>query len=68
MTEDGDIGFSAYYQERNGERFDIMTNERINSHLMMEEGEIICVRPVLCEFSFILLINNMVNSNLNDLF
>lgn len=50
MTEDGDIGFSAYYVERNGEKVDLMSSERIQSHLMMEEGELLCVRPVLCKF------------------
>ena len=48
MTEEGDIGFSAYYVERNGEKVDLMTNERIQSHLMMEEGELLCIHPVLC--------------------
>ena len=51
MTEEGDIGFSAYYVERNGEKVDLMTNERIQSHLMMEEGEILCIRPVLCKLN-----------------
>ena len=47
MTEEGDIGFSVYYVERNGEKVDLMTNERIQSHLMMEEGELLCIHPVL---------------------
>ncbi|EFX85317.1 hypothetical protein DAPPUDRAFT_237865 [Daphnia pulex] len=52
MTEDGDIGFSAYYVERNGEKVDLMSSERIQSHLMMEEGELLCVRPVLYVLEF----------------
>jgi hypothetical protein len=48
MSEDSDIGFSVYYLERNGDRVDIITNERVQSHLMMEEGDVVCVRPVLC--------------------
>lgn len=48
MTEDSDIGFSVYYVERNGDRVDIITNERVQSHLMMEEGDVVCTRPVLC--------------------
>lgn len=48
MTENGDIGFSVYYFEMNGDRFDVMTSERIQSDTVMEEGEIFCVRPVLC--------------------
>ncbi len=53
MTEDSDIGFSVYYVERNGERVDIITNERVQSHLMREEGEVVCVRPVLCNLLYI---------------
>ena len=49
MTEEGDIGFSAFYLERNGDRVDIISNERVHSHLMMEEGDIVRVRPVLCK-------------------
>ena len=52
MTEEGDIGFSAYYLERNGDRVDIITNERVQSHLMMEEGDVVCVRPVLCKWLY----------------
>ncbi|XP_046633859.1 SEC14-like protein 2 [Daphnia pulicaria] len=52
MTEDSDIGFSVYYVERNGDRVDIITNERVQSHLMMEEGDVVCVRPVLYVLEF----------------
>ena len=56
MTEEGDIGFRLYYVEnRGGEKFDVVNSERIESHLMMEEGEIICTRPVLCKQIFIIL-------------
>lgn len=54
MTEDGDIGFSAYYLERNGDRVDLFPNERVECHLRMEEGEIICVRPVLCKYQHLI--------------
>jgi hypothetical protein len=51
MTEDGDIGFRLYYvKTQSGEKFDVVKNERVESHLMMEEGEIICSQPVLCMF------------------
>ena len=49
MTEDGDIGFRLYYvKTQSGEKFDVMKNERVDSHLMMEEGEIVCSQHVLC--------------------
>ncbi|XP_046460982.1 SEC14-like protein 2 isoform X2 [Daphnia pulex] len=43
MTEDCDIGFSVYYMEDDGKRVDLM-NERMQSHLVMEEGQIVCTR------------------------
>ena len=49
MTEDGDIGFGVHYVERNGEKFDLVNRERVDSHSMMEEGELLCSRPVLCK-------------------
>ena len=48
MTEDCDIGFSVYCIENNGQRIDLITNERIQSHLMMEEGDIVCTRLCTC--------------------
>lgn len=50
MTEDCDIGFSVYYVEDDGERVDLM-NERIQSHLSMEEGQIVCARTCTCKWS-----------------
>ncbi|XP_046460797.1 SEC14-like protein 2 [Daphnia pulex] len=52
MTEDGDIGFGVHYVERNGDKFDLVNNERVESHLMMEEGELLCTRPVLYVVEF----------------
>ncbi|EFX85378.1 hypothetical protein DAPPUDRAFT_222627 [Daphnia pulex] len=48
MTEEGDIGFRLYYvKSRSGQKFDVVNMERVESHLVMEEGEIVCTRPVL---------------------
>jgi hypothetical protein len=48
MTEDCDIGFSVYYMEDDGKRVDLM-NERMQSHLVMEEGQIVCTRTCTCK-------------------
>ncbi|XP_057372739.1 SEC14-like protein 2 [Daphnia carinata] len=52
MTEEGDIGFGIHYVERNGERVDLVNNERVESNLIMEEGEVACTRPVLYVVEF----------------
>ena len=49
MTEEGDIGFSVYYLKNNGEKGYLVTQERIQSHLMMEEGQVICFRNGTCK-------------------
>jgi hypothetical protein len=52
MTEEGDVGFRLYYVD-NRVKFDVVPHERIESHLKMEEGEIVCTRPVLCIMKFL---------------
>ncbi|XP_046633880.1 SEC14-like protein 2 isoform X4 [Daphnia pulicaria] len=48
MTEEGDISFRLYYvKSKGGKKFDVVNMERVESHLMMEEGEIVCTQPVL---------------------
>ncbi|EFX85496.1 hypothetical protein DAPPUDRAFT_300430 [Daphnia pulex] len=44
MTEEADIGFSIYYLKANGEKGYLVTPEKIQSHLMMEVGEVNCTR------------------------
>lgn len=51
MTEEGDIAFGIQYEERNGEKVELVSSERIESNLVMEEGEIVCIRPVLCKLT-----------------
>ncbi len=69
MTEEGDIGFRLYYvKNRGGKKFDVVNMERVESHLVMEEGELLCTRPVLCKFQFVFFIILLVFSSysLND--
>lgn len=49
MTEEADIGFSIYYLKANGEKGYLVTPEKIQSHLMMEVGEVNCTRVGTCK-------------------
>lgn len=43
MTEGGDIGFKVYHVPENSKDvIELVPISRIESHLVMEEGEIIC--------------------------
>ncbi|XP_046633840.1 SEC14-like protein 2 isoform X1 [Daphnia pulicaria] len=45
MTEGGDIGFRVYYKSDEEGIVDLVPLSRIESHLVMEEGEFICYNP-----------------------
>lgn len=49
MTEGGDIGFRVYYKDSEG-TIDLIPTARLGSHLVMEEGEILCESAGKCEF------------------
>ena len=48
MTEGGDIGFRVYYKDSEGVVEDLVSLSRIESHLVIEEGEIVCNRTGKC--------------------
>ena len=50
MTEGGDIGFRVYYKDSEGVVEDLVSLSRIESHLVIEEGEIVCNRTGKCNF------------------
>ena len=52
MTDEGDIGFHVYYKE-DGEKVDVVPYERIDSHLSIEEGEIVCHPGHTCTYYII---------------
>ncbi|KAI9561268.1 hypothetical protein GHT06_012224 [Daphnia sinensis] len=52
MRQEGGIGFGIHYMEKNGERVDLVYNERIEKQLIMEENEIACTRTVLYVVEF----------------
>ena len=51
MTEGGDIGFRVYYKDSEGVIDDLVPLSRIESHLVTEEGELICARTGKCNYS-----------------
>jgi isopentenyl diphosphate isomerase/L-lactate dehydrogenase-like FMN-dependent dehydrogenase len=48
MTEGGDIGFKIYYKSAEEGTVDLVSLSRIESHLVMEEGELTCTNPGKC--------------------
>lgn len=52
MTEDRDIMFHVFYRDENGKKVDVVPKEKVESNLIMEEGEIICFSPRICEYHF----------------
>lgn len=52
MTEGGDIGFRVYYKDPEEGVVDLVPLDRIESHLVIEEGEIICNKTGKCNTFF----------------
>jgi hypothetical protein len=50
MTEGGDIGFRVYYKSAEEGTVDLVAFSRIESHLVTEEGELICTKPGKCKY------------------
>lgn len=48
MTEGGDIGFRVYSKDSKGHE-DLFPPCRVDSHLVMEEGQVICNQPGNCK-------------------
>ncbi|XP_057372735.1 SEC14-like protein 2 [Daphnia carinata] len=51
MTEGGDVGFRIYKKDSK-DKDDLIPNERVDSHLIMEEGQIECRQPGNYVFEF----------------
>ena len=47
LTENCDIGFLIYY-ELDGKRVELVPSERVDSHLIIEEGEVVCSYRCVC--------------------
>jgi hypothetical protein len=53
MTEGGDIRFRVYTKNSKGNTNELIPLCRVDSHLAMEEGQIICDEPCKCKLTFI---------------
>lgn len=42
MTKDGDIGFGVHLTDKKGDKIQVVPTERVECHLIVEEGEILC--------------------------
>ena len=49
-TDEGDIAF-AVYRKKGDELIDLVPRERVDSHVCVEEGEVICDDAGLCEYN-----------------
>jgi len=52
VTEDRDIMFHVFYRDENGKKVDVVPKQKVESNLIMEEGEIICFSPRICKYHF----------------
>lgn len=48
MTEEGDIAYRIYAEE-DGDEFEVSKRDRVDSHLLMEKGEVACTRRSTCK-------------------
>ena len=54
LTEGGDVGFHVYFHRYDQENdiLDLVAPDRIPSHLVIEEGQIICDSPGKCKIAY----------------
>lgn len=49
MTEGGDIAYRVYWKSSDGDVFDLVPFDRVDSHLIMEEGHLNCEQTGKCK-------------------
>ncbi len=54
MSEGNDIGFGVFRRtaderQKAGEMVEVVTSERVNSHMVPEDGSIVCDTPGTCK-------------------
>ena len=54
MTVGYDIAFRVYYKNSTGAEVELIPSNKVESHLMMEEGEIICDTIGKCKLFYTL--------------
>ena len=50
LSEGGDIGFRVYYKSREEGNLDLISNQRVESHLLMEEGHLTLEHAGKCNY------------------
>ena len=48
LSEGGDLSYYIYYKSENGEIVDLVPSDRVDSHLIMEIGQITCENTGKC--------------------
>lgn len=60
MTEDGDVGFQINCVKKDdGKEVIVLPRARVDSHQMMEAGEIVCVYSGTCEGTYKIILNRL---------
>lgn len=54
MTEGGDLAYRVFYKSYEGVIEDLVPLDRVESHLVMEDGLIICELPGKCMWIFLI--------------
>lgn len=68
MTEGGDIGFRVYHQaDDTSQVIELVPVSRIESHLVMEEGEVVCDCVGKCNF-YCIVIESLANQSITWFF
>ncbi len=58
MSEGNDIGFGVFRRtsderQKAGEMVEVVTSERVNSHMVPEDGSIVCDTPGTCKLTYL---------------
>lgn len=53
MTEGGDISYRVYTKNNKNNSDDLVPHCRVDSHLVMEEGQISCDQPGKCKLKLL---------------
>ena len=65
MTEGGDIAYRVYWKNSDGNIFDLVPFDRVDSHLIMEEGHLTCEQAGKCIIFIFKQINIQNNDHIN---
>lgn len=58
MTEGGEIAFRVYHKSSDNNKVELVPMNKVESHLFIEEGQLICEFLGLCKYYYTTLIPN----------